>query len=129
MMTRLANVKKVAGVTAMAAVLTAAGWGVGSATAQAAPHPHPDPGMTPTAATPDAAGNPDAAGKPDDTGNPDHVKGFKGLLIINSSGIPIAFIPPGTENAGRFIHILVQCHAHESRAQVNNEGIHVLVCH
>jgi hypothetical protein len=33
-MTRLANVKKVAGVTAMAAVLTAAGWGVGSATKQ-----------------------------------------------------------------------------------------------
>jgi hypothetical protein len=123
MMTRLANVKSLAGVTAMAAVLTAASWGVGSATAQAAPHPHPDSGKTPT------AGNPDVTGKPDDTGNPDHVKGFKGLLIINSSGVPIAFIPPGTENAGRFIHILVQCHAHESRARVTDEGIHILVCH
>lgn len=117
MMTRLANVKKLARVTAMAAVLTAAGWGVGSATAQAAPHPHPDPGMTPV------------AGKPDVAGNPDHVKGFKGLLIVDSSGVPIAFIPPGTENAGRFIHLLVKCRSHEGRATVTDEGIHVLVCH
>jgi hypothetical protein len=123
MMTRLANVKKLARVTAMAAVLTAAGWGVGSATAQAAPHPHPDPGMTPV------AGKPAVAGKPDVAGNPDHVKGFKGLLIVDSSGVPIAFIPPGTENAGRFIHLLVKCRSHEGRATVTDEGIHVLVCH
>ena len=119
-MTRLANVNNVLRAAAMAAVLTAAGWSVGSATAPAAPHPDPHAGP-PTVTTP-------TAGKPPKDTPPTKDNGFKGLLIVSPSGTPLGFIPPGAENVGEFIHLIVQCHARHKEAPPTDTGIRVLVC-
>ena len=62
-MNRLANVKTVAYVTAMAAGLTIVGWTIGSSSAQAEPHRDPRPGITQDSANRDAD-NPDSESTP-----------------------------------------------------------------
>jgi len=103
MMTRLANVKRFTQVAVMAAALTAASWGVGSAMAQAAPDVHPHPGVPPT----------------EKNAGPNE---FKGVVYFRN-GIPIGSILPGQENVGHLIDILVNCRAHEGNSRVNPDGL------
>ena len=99
MMTRLANVKRFAQVTVLAAALAAVGAGVGSGMAQAAPDFHPHPGLNE----------------------------FKGVVYFRN-GIPIGSILPGQENVGHLIDILVTCRAHEGNSHVNPDGFVFVHC-
>jgi hypothetical protein len=117
MLSRLANVKRVVHVTAIAALLTTLGWAVGSATAEATPHGDPRPGNA-------------AAHEEPDNENPANghsaVSEFRGLLIFKN-GLPVGFIPPGADHVD-VVHLLVQCNAHQRQVERNPEGIGILHC-
>ena len=140
-MNRLANVKTVACVTAMAAGLTIVGWTIGSSSAQAEPHRHHlRPGVTQDSGNPDARnpdnestprgnrenfsignfprgnfprGNPDG-GNPNSEGPPRGnpiANEFKGVIFLKN-GVPIGSIFAGQENVGGVIPLIVQCRPH-----------------
>jgi hypothetical protein len=117
-MTRIANVKRLAQVTAMTAALTAVGWGAGSTVAQAAPHFHPHPVVPPTAGDPTPTAPTES--------NPVHHE-FKGIIYFRG-GIPIGAILPGQENVGHIIDILVKCRPHGGNSHVNHDGFVFVHC-
>jgi hypothetical protein len=110
MMTRLANVKRLAQAVGMTAALTAVGWGVGSATAQGAPHFPLHHDVQPAAAEQNPA--------------PHEYKG----TIFFRGGIPIGAILRGQENVSHIIDILVSCRAHERSATLSPDGFHFVHC-
>jgi hypothetical protein len=110
---RFANVTRLAQVSTMAAVLTAASWTFGSASAQAAPQPapHPDKIHALRSAAQANADDPPYRG-----------------TIIKKWGIPVAFIRPGVDDQGHVIAILVECQAHQKKAETTHEGFRIIHC-
>jgi hypothetical protein len=118
MITRLANIQRVARVTAMAAAFSAVGWGTGSAMAEAAPHVLPHPDVSSTSRGPAAIIHKAEASV---------VHEWKGTIFFHG-GIPIGSILRGQENVGGVIDILTRCRAHEGNSHRTPDGFIFVHC-
>jgi hypothetical protein len=117
-MIRLANIKRVARVTAIAAAFSAVGWGAGSGMAQAAPHLLPHPDVSSTSKEPAAIVH---------AAEESVLHEWKGTIFFHS-GIPIGSILRGQENVGGVIDILTRCRVHERNSHRTPDGFIFVHC-